>query len=116
MNKTERINEFFKLIASIHLSDSSIEITPEMVYANIVEFGIREHSKNNVYFNEWRRNFKDVKNIHVFVSEVNPYFCQFVNNVSLDNNEEKFIKIYVPIDGKHINKAADTIFKFMAKI
>lgn len=115
MNKTERINEFFKLIASIHLSDSSIEITPEMVYANIVEFGIREHSKNNVYFNEWRRNFKDVKNIHVFVSEVNPYFCQFVNNVSLDNNEEKFIKIYVPIDGKHINKAADTIFKFMAK-
>lgn len=68
---------------------------------------------NGNFFDYWINNFKNKKNIDVFVSPDWSYFCQFTNNLSASTSE--FIKLYIPIDYDHLYDGANILFNFMER-
>ncbi|MEG1048725.1 MAG: hypothetical protein RSA15_05505 [Bacilli bacterium] len=111
INRFDRIDEFLIHIASIALSSANLEITPKLVYGELVTYGIEENSKINTIFKVWTENYKFRNNIQVFIADNYKYFCQFTNRLEEINKE--CIKLYIPQDKKHIQKSVIKIFDFL---
>ena len=75
-------------------------------------YGFEGGKKNNKLFNRWIDKFKKNPNIRVFCSPYWEYFCQFING-RVDSS--RCIKMYIPVDNKHIEESANRIFSFLAK-
>lgn len=116
VNRIDRINDFLQWLSSVCESNPDLDISENLVYANLTRVGIKQAGKLDIFFSDWINNFKNTNNIDVFVSENAKYFCQFVNT---ENNPSfmkgDFIKIYIPVDEEHIYSSANMLFEYMAK-
>lgn len=110
MRRLERINDFLNLIKEI--AKSNIEVDANLVYSNLIMLdSVCEPISN--YFDIWIERFKDYKNIDVFVSNNNPCFCEFINESGNVNAYFK-LKIYIPLNKKHIYKGVNNIFDYLS--
>lgn len=73
-----------------------------------------EQYKNSVFY-KWIEYYKRSSRIDVFRSEYWPYFCQFISKDQRARASKEHIKVYIPQDGKHIEKSAKLIFDFLSR-
>ena len=111
MKRIEEIERFLKLIAEISKND--IEIDSKLVYSNLISIYSPKENINDC-FSKWIEQFSNKDNIDVFIEKENPYFCQFA---SKENEESGYnlLKIYIPLDKKHIYFGVNSIFDFLLK-
>lgn len=126
-NKYKEINNILK---DLYVSGKKENIiyNMDMVYHYLIKRNIPKANEDKLlsyyrYFGEfgderddmfvrWMKYFESVENINVFCSPHWRYFCQFVN-CKVDTSD--CIKMYIPVDYDHIEKAAEKIFDFLAK-
>ncbi len=68
---------------------------------------------NEGFFKYWENRFASKKHIHVYVDPRWTYFFQFTNNIS--HSTERFIKLYVALDSKHLYDGANLLFDFLER-
>lgn len=112
MNRIQNIENYLHFFANIYKQNPSIPITEDSIYYYLVRD--RETHQNILPFHtKWVEDFKNTPNIHVYIEEDWNYFCQFTNaDMNKVGNE---IKLYIPIDASHINKAVNDIFNYLAR-
>lgn len=117
MNKIERIEYFLKSMMYVR-ENRNFSLSCTNVYSSLISFDIDNKDRNVdlgiSIFDRWINNFKDKKNINVFVDPNWSYFCQFTNNKKEVLNKEEQIKIYIPLDSNHIVNGVERIFSFLA--
>lgn len=117
--KLTDMQRFLNHILTIAKSNPTMSITPKIVYNELKNWNIKSSDKNaygrgsmvDYYFKEWIDSFQSVKNIDVFRTAHFHYWCQFENNPDF----EECIKLYIPIDGEHLNIGVRQLFDFIAK-
>lgn len=111
-DKIQRINRI--LLDLYDNSYSDREFNYRVVYNYLKTYKLSYNAKSfkvsDRCFNNWIERFGSKDNIDCFCSFSNKYFCQFVNG---EVNYEA-IKMYVPLDEKHIFEGAKLIFDFLA--
>lgn len=138
----KRIDEFLKRWAKIAKSNPNIEFNTKSmknaIYNELIRLGVDEKDKsvnlrdtkspqnfscNHYYsyivnpdsaFNNWLQHFDKNNNIDVFVSPNWSYFCQFVSKDKTASIAKDHIKVYIPLDAKHIEEGAKQIFDFLS--
>ena len=138
----KRIDEFLKRWAKIAKSNPNIEFNTKSmknaIYNELIRLGVDEKEKsvnlrdtkspqkfscNHYYsyivnpdsaFNNWLQHFDKNNNIDVFVSPNWSYFCQFVSKDKTASIAKDHIKVYIPLDAKHIEEGAKQIFDFLS--
>ena len=119
--KTE-IESFLNFIYEIKKSNPSLNIDRSLVYRELNRYGLkkedmtdnRELYNNHYLFGHWFDTFYPVKNINAYCNPNWPYFFQFLNG-NLENDKE-FLKLYIPIDAKHIKEGINILFKYVASL
>lgn len=126
MNNNERlkkIDDFLKYLSRILEQNPDYSFNYESVYRLITRRGVSlDDSRYRICdndFSKWISRFSKSKNMDVFVSEKWKYFCQFLTK---DKNEysklycsPNHIKLYIPVDSKHLQESANLIFDFISK-
>lgn len=111
-DKKERINLFLERINQIF---AQTEGTKSIVYRQLTSLGVpqeQERHEINQHFRDWINYYRNSKT-DVFVAENWRYFCQFISNNQEAKRSEDHLKIYVPLDEKHMLKGASLIFDFL---
>lgn len=104
--KTQRINEFLRLIKEI--KDNGVLIDSNLVYSNLINIDLKKESINK-YFAYWKEKFSKNKNIHVYNDA---YYCHF-DSPTIKNNAYNLIKIYIPMDKDHMYNGINSLFEYM---
>lgn len=116
------MNKFIQFWANICKQNPDYEINYVNVYNELIRLGVDSKDRfvdNDVNgnFDYWEKTFSNNINTKVFVAPQWTYFCQFINDRDSGHslhNDMEYIKIYVPLDGKHILKGAQMIFEFLS--
>lgn len=112
MSRINDIENYLHFFAQIYKENPNMPIKEDSIYYYLVRD--RDTKKAIMPFHQkWINDFKNTPNIKVFVAEDWKYFCQFVNldkNIPLNNE----LKLYIPVDAEHIDKAATDIFNYLA--
>lgn len=117
MDNIRRQQEFFELINNIlnKYPNLSYEDLRTIIYSAIIKTGVPVEERNiNLLpmFSSWVSNFENVDNIKVKYDPRWKNFCQFTNK---DVKTETAIKLYIPMDSKHIYKGSNQLFGFLAE-
>lgn len=119
MNDKARIEKVLKMLRDISLQNPNFDITANNVYYNyLTSLGLPKKEINktiNNNFNEWVNHFAKNPKCRVFVSDNWKYFCQFVSNDMQARRASEHIKVYIPLDSKHIKLGAEKIFEFLSQ-
>ena len=126
-----RINEMDKFLDFVFKARKSLESTNkfnvDFVYSCLcncyLKYSDRKKGKifnrinlsgidNREYFRKWINEFKSNENIEVF-NWPNGAFCQF--QILHCKEQPSYIKIYVPLDYKHLYDGANMIFDYLSK-
>lgn len=110
MKNITEIERFLKLI--VEISNNGISIDSNLVYSNLISI-YNEKEPTNEYFDLWQKHFEKVGNICVFVQPNLKHFCQFKSYGN--NNFHEKVKLYIPIDKKHIQYGVTQLFEFLLK-
>ena len=110
MQNITQIEKFLKLITEI--CKNGISIDSNIVYSNLISI-YNEKEPTCEYFDLWQKHFEKVGNISVFVQSNYRKFCQFKNYGNSDAHEK--IKVYIPLDKKHIYHGVNQLFEFISK-
>ena len=138
----KRIDDFLKRWATIAKSNPNLSFNTKSmknaIYNELIRLGVDEKEKsvnlrdtkspqkfscNHYYsyivnpdsaFNNWLQHFDKNNNIDVFVSPNWSYFCQFVSKDKTASIAKDHIKVYIPLDAKHIEEGAKQIFDFLS--
>ena len=127
MNNYEKINEFLLFWRDIVKENPNLRLTNDMVYNKLIKMNVNkadlsinlqtnyynENNNKQSTFDEWINYYKKNSNINVFCDPNWKYFCQFKSNQDIINFTNH-IKIYIPLDYKHIENGAKMIFDFLA--
>lgn len=101
---------FFNMIKQFGFENPDKEITKDFVYSQLEFFNIKNPCEYiGGYFEHWKENFNENKNIRVFEIEKRPFL--WFENGKLKRNE---IKLYIPQDLEHLYTSAKQIFSFLA--
>ena len=111
MNKFEKIEQFLKLISEI--KKNGITVDSNLVYSNLINLGTTKESIEN-YFTSFIERFSKDPKTYVYVSDDYKSFCQFIGKGSKTTGYNK-IKIYIPLDIRHIYRGVSEIFDFTSK-
>ncbi|MBQ6497221.1 MAG: hypothetical protein IJI58_00705 [Bacilli bacterium] len=127
MTREEKINQFLNLFKSLLEQHPDYELTSKTIYHYLIFSGVNSSDKSidlsdkgsskyneDSVFTNWRHSFQDNPNIDVFRTPDHMYFCQFVSSnydVTMNKNH---IKVYIPLDGEHIEDGAKMIFEYIA--
>ena len=129
MNRKEKIDYFLKYLAKIAIQNPNINYNnyemENFIYHELVfQFTKEQEKKINLdekngekesCFSDWIHTFHRINGIDAFVQDAWPYFCQFISwnpDAELQNNH---IKMYIPLDAKHIRTGAKLIFNFLTE-
>lgn len=119
MNRTQRMDNFLKYIASIAYYNPNLLINENMVYHQLIFYDIDEKDRDdnlNRYFPYWIDRYKFNNNIDVKNTKDWRYFCQFNNDSSIENHfTNDAIKMYIPLKADYIYDSANQIFDFLSK-
>lgn len=117
-DRYERINQFLKFWRDILIENPNTYISKDDIYSQLVRMGINYSSDYTVdlqnEFDSWIDYYRDNPNIIVFNSDAWRYFCQFRSRDVEASHSEDHIKIYVPLDAKHIENGAKYLFDFIS--
>ena len=110
-----RVNSFFHFLRDILKENPDISFSQDTFYEWITKLDVSgdEYDKNIAeegWFNEWQKTF--LKNNRTNKNIIN-YFCRFGNrekDVMAINNP---LKIYIPIDYKHLKISFEKIINFL---
>ncbi len=120
--KEKDINNFLNYIYDLKKSNSDLVLDKDLVYKELCRYGIKDSDmepdralKNyNYLFGRWFDYFYPIKNVSAFCDPKWSYFFQFVNGEF--RSSEQFIKLYIPIDGKHLEESVNRLFKYIASL
>ncbi len=129
MNRKEKIDYFLKYLAKIAIQNPNINYNnyemENFIYHELVfQFTKEQEKKINLdenngekesCFSDWIHTFHRINGIDAFVQDAWQYFCQFISwnpDAELQNNH---IKMYIPLDAKHIRTGAKLIFNFLTE-
>ena len=114
MNNYLLMQSFLDIIKELSISNPDKEITSEIVYSVLIRYNIPANQKPLENIQELYRNFykRYQKNDNINVYEVPNFNFLVFSNGKISGNE---IKLYLPYDAKHISKAGEMIFDFLAK-
>ena len=120
--KKRDIEYFLKYIYDLRKDNSDLSINKDFVYRELCRYGLkaddmfedRSLKNNNYLFGRWFDTFYPVKNINAYCNPNWSYFFQFVNGNF--NNDAEFIKLYIPIDSKHLEESVNRLFKHIAAL
>lgn len=121
MNERDyRINDFLNYLATVQKQNPSISLPENMIYRELVRLGVPDKEKNysvDSLFTAFVQNFESDTNQRVFVDPNWSYFCQFIQDEPNRPmvNEQNHIKLYVPLDEKHMYVGVDKIFNFLSE-
>ncbi len=115
MDDVREIERFLHIIKTA--AENGEYISSRFVYSNLIRMGRRVVDTSRIAnnFDDWINHFKNIPNIKVFVQDNWRYFCQFTNDDYNQISPHNMIKMYIPVDDKHINEAAKRIFTFMSE-
>lgn len=114
------MNDFLERIKIILINNPYLlnDNLDNFLYTQLISYNLgnnQEPFKNMEYlFDYWIDRNKYNVNLNTFVSETHPYFCQFVNRDTRVITEEA-IKLYIPLDEKHLYEGANRLFDFISK-
>ena len=121
MNNRKRIEEFLKIWAQVGIENPNFSYrsqdTHDLIYHNLIMQGVNPKDKKidlTPTFDKWKDFFKDYSNISVFVDPNWSYFCQFVSKDPTASMQPENIKVYIPLDGEHIERGVKEIMAFLA--
>lgn len=140
-NNIERINEFLKYWRDIAKENPNLSFqTEEMdhaIYNKLIHLGVNKEDRKidlrngnsptnykndqqysylvnpNSAFNNWLEYYNKNEEIKVLHSPSWPYFCQFISKNQEARNAKEHIKVYIPLDAKHIEQGGKYIFNFL---
>jgi hypothetical protein len=120
--KKRAIESFLNYIYDLKKSNSDLSIDKDFVYNELCRYGLKKEDmfedrslrNNNYLFGRWFDTFYPVKNINAYCNPNWSYFFQFVNGNLRNDNE--FIKLYIPIDSKHLEESVNRLFKYIASL
>lgn len=95
---------------NVDLSSQPSLLTPNFTLNSDYESPL---AAKNSTFNNWIKNYAQSRNTRVFISEDFQYFCQFVSRDKKARMADEHIKVYIPLDAKHIEFGAKMIFDFL---
>ncbi len=127
-HKIQEIDQILKEIAQIASQkpefSHSNKRTDDIIYNYLIFRNVSEKDRGLDFTKSPNRFFKSVfekwiqqnrrKNTKVFIDEEWKYFCQFLSKdegAALHSREH--LKVYVPLDGDHIEKGANLLFDFL---
>ena len=127
MNKSDRINDFFDFFKQLKRENPDKYFYENEVYKILTRFYVTDDKRNLLasddnfdqklkkrgMFARWVDRFMYHENTRAFVSPGWQYFCQFVAGDLRHNNDGEYIKIYIPLDIKHIEIGANRLFEFI---
>lgn len=130
MSKDEQITSFLKKIMDSYTRNPDEEVDDEYIYSCLIKMNIprnfysiengkqiiegRYDLKENNYFNYWLEYYKEKNNIIGFIDPTMPNYCKLRNGSFSDWGTEQ-IKIYIPLDLKHILNGTTQIFDFLSR-
>ncbi len=106
--KTQRINDFLRLIKEI--KDNGVLIDSNLVYSNLINIGSKKEPINK-YFAYWKEKFNKNKNVHVYNDA---YYCHF-DSPTIKNDAYNMLKIYIPMDKDHMYNGINSLFDYIAE-
>lgn len=117
------MEKFLKFWADILKQNPEYNINYKSIYNRLITLGVPTddfgcNNNENGNFDYWQQQFSGNVNTKVFVSINWSYFCQFINYYTDEHsiqNASEHIKMYIPLDRKHIKKGAEIIFNFLSK-
>lgn len=122
MTKEQKINEFLESMMYVKTvkKKNRDDLTYNNIYSSLITFYVNPNEREidlneSGHFQKWINDFADKENIKVFVDEDWKYFCQFVNVKDHTFYDNDHIKMYIPLDAKHIGYGAEMIFNFLEK-
>ena len=83
------------------------------IYTQLVGYDLpRDEAFSNQehLFSKWVKRNYNMQGINTFVSSDYPYFCQFKK---MDVVPEEAIKLYIPLDKKHLYEGANRLFDYI---
>lgn len=118
--KSQKIDELLQYLADLQRQNPNHIFTEREVYYHLVRQDVPAEERSypvNRFFDDFVQNFKDYENLNVFVDPNWNYFCQFIsqkpNEVMAYNPNH--IKLYIPLDARHIYRGVDQIFNFLSE-
>lgn len=72
-------------------------------------------NKDKSVFDSYKQSFVGDQHTHVSTDSTNNYFCEFYSTKIFTKDLDNHIKIYIPLDAKHIEDGAIMIFKFLSE-
>ena len=130
MIKDQKINDFFNVFKNLKACNPNIILNHNTVYSALIRLGVYSDNKylltrnpnfdkiikRDGNFEKWINRFKNSKNTFVHVDSNWNYFCQFEHGNLKYNNNEEFIKIYIPLINSHIYEGVNRIFDFIDRM
>ena len=127
MNRKEKIDYFLKYLAKIAIQNPNINFNAynieETIYNELKLYGTKEQEKKikldeingnkESCFSDWIHTFRETNGIDVFIQREWQYFCQFISWNPDAELQNYHIKMYIPLDAKHIRTGAKLIFNFL---
>lgn len=116
------IESFLNFIYEIKKSNPSLKIDKSLVYRELNRYALkkgdmtdkRELYNNRYLFGRWFDTFYPIENINAYCDSNWPDFFQFLNGNIEDDKE--FLKLYIPIDAKHLETGVNVLFKYIASL
>lgn len=142
MNNDQRINEMLSFWAEVYRSNPNKEFSDNQFYHRLIFQDVKREDRSislsdqpskddpnyvknyrkispicypNSTFNNWIQYYSDSPQTECFVSANWRYFCQFISKDNQARMAREHIKMYIPLDGNHIEKGAKMIFDFLEK-
>ena len=117
----EQMQEFLDFIYTITLQNPNVNINPDAIYNKLCYMYLRkdelddkgEGKKCDQFFKRWQKNFKKKKNITAYKDEI-----RFKNWFIFSNGDlydDKYIKLYVPINSNHLYEGVNELFNFISE-
>lgn len=142
-NNKERITNFLEYWRDIALENPKLSFTSEeiehAIYSSLIRLGVNQtdrqidlrngnsptnYRNDNQYsylvnpnsaFNNWLEYYNKKEKINVFHDSKWAYYCQFISQDLEAKKAKEHIKIYIPLDSKHIEQGAKNIFDFLTQ-
>lgn len=110
-NRETKITNFLKFIAAVSHENSEIEITPQLVYANLIDTS--KKVSHIEFIDEWVEYFENTDNLKTEKIEGEHPFIEYTNNEE-EVRKKDTIRLYLSFDKKHIDAAVTSIFSYLA--
>ena len=121
MNKPETIDQFLKAWAEYGKQNPEFSFRKkeanDLIYHNLILLGVSPKDRKldiSPLFSKWQDFFHNYNNLDVISDPSKNYFCQFVSKDQTAKNSKEKIKVFVPLDGEHIERGTKELFAFLA--